>query len=343
MNKFMFSIPDIIVFIAIPIASLLIGIFVSGFVVARLKKATARFAWLNEDSFFHLLKWAIILAAFVAGFYWALDDFYGHTALFRKIRKIYVSSVIIAVTIICARISIVLAELYGKKLGSTFFSSSIFSYVIRVVIVAVGILTCLSYWGINIAPLLAALGVGGFAVALALQDTLSNLFAGINILASNKIKIGDFVKVDGGAEGIIEDISWRCISLRSPSNNVTVIPNAKIASAIVTNYHLEGKETSIPVMLGVAYGSDLEKVEKITLEVAKESMLASNGGVDDFEPKLNYSAFGDSSINFSVTLRAKAYEERAALMHDFIKRVHKRYQKEGIEIPFPIRTVIVKK
>ena len=195
---------------------------------------------------------------------------------------------------------------------------------------------------INITPFITSLGIAGLAVGLALQDTLSNFFAGLYILISKKIKPGDYISLDSGIEGYVEDITWRNTTIRQLPNNIVIVPNSKLASSIITNYYLPEKELAVLVQVGVSYNSDLEKVEKVTIEVAKEVMKEVPGGVPNFEPFIRYHTFGDFSINFTVILRAQTYVDRYLVTHEFVKRLHKRYKEEGIEIPFPIRTVYLR-
>ena len=211
--------------------------------------------------------------------------------------------------------------------------------LVRVTVIGLGALVALQSLGISITPLLTALGVGGLAVGLALQDTLANLFAGIHILASRQVRPGDFVRLESGEEGYVQDITWRYTTVRQMSNNVTIVPNAKLASAIITNYHLPEPELAVLVPVGVSYASDLSRVETVTMQVGKEVMAQVVGGVPAFEPFIRYNAFSDSSINFTVILRGREFGDQHLIRHEFIKRLHARYQAEGIEIPFPIRTV----
>lgn len=94
------------------------------------------------------------------------------------------------------------------------------------------------------------------------------------------------------------------------------------------------------VQVGVDYGSDLGHVERVTCEVAKETLHTVPGGVANFEPFIRYHTFGDSSINFTVILRAREFVDQFLLKHEFIKRLHERYEQEGLTIPFPIRTIV---
>jgi small-conductance mechanosensitive channel len=186
---------------------------------------------------------------------------------------------------------------------------------------------------------LTALGVGSLAVALALQDTLSNLFSGFYIIANKQIRTGEYIKLDSGQEGYLVDIGWRTTRIRVLANNMIIIPNAKLGSAIVTNFHMPDKEMGLVLQVGVSYSSDLEKVEKVTIEVARETLRGVSGGVESFEPFVRYNSFGDSAIQFSVILRVKEFTDQYLVTHEFIKRLHKRYNLEGIDIPFPQRTV----
>ncbi|CAD7782745.1 MAG: Small-conductance mechanosensitive channel [Candidatus Methanoperedenaceae archaeon GB50] len=181
------------------------------------------------------------------------------------------------------------------------------------------------------------------AVALALQDTLANLFAGLHIVATKKVRPGDYIKIETGEEGYVTDITWRDTTIRQLPNNIVIIPNSKLASAIVTNYYFPERELAVLVQVGVSYDSDLEKVEKVTIEVAKEVMQEVSGGVPEFNPFIRYHTFDDFSINFTVILRAKEFVDQYLVKHEFVKRLKKRYDQEGIEIPFPIRTVFLKK
>ena len=177
---------------------------------------------------------------------------------------------------------------------------------------------------------------------MALQEPLANLFAGFHILMSKQVRPGDYVRLQTGEEGYVMDISWRNTTIRQLPNNVVIVPNSKLASIIVTNYYLPQQEMSVLVQVGVGYDSDLEKVEKVTIEVAKEVMREVPGGVPEFEPFIRYHTFGDFSIDFTVILRAREFVDQYLVKHEFIKRLHRRYQQEGIEIPFPIRTIYMR-
>ena len=210
---------------------------------------------------------------------------------------------------------------------------------VRISVIGLGLLVILGNLGIAIAPLLTALGVGSLAVALALQPTLSNLFAGFHVALARRIRVGDFVELETGQQGYVTDIGWRSTQLRELSNNLVVVPNARLAEVIVRNYSLPEDEQAALVQVGVAYGSDLAEVERVTVEAAREVQCSVPGAVKEFEPFIRFHTFADSSISFTVILRVKQFVDRYLVMHEFVKRLHGRYTEAGIEIPFPQRVV----
>ncbi|MFA5105378.1 MAG: mechanosensitive ion channel family protein [Candidatus Micrarchaeia archaeon] len=195
--------------------------------------------------------------------------------------------------------------------------------------------------GVEVSPLLASLGIAGLAVALAFQDTLGNFFAGVYISLDRPIREGDYIMLEGGYEGYVQKIGWRSTQIRLLSNNIVVVPNSKLASSVITNYYSPDKALAVLVPVSVAYGSDLEKVERITNEVAEKMQQTVKGADSAFKPFIRYGSFGDSGINFNVIMRANEFTDRFLLTHEFIKALHKRFAKEKVEIPYPKRDVYV--
>ncbi len=283
-----------------------------------------------------ILLWSIIIALYLSALYIQLD-----TKTFLVLQKVLLISFVISLTVIISKIVSELIKHYISTIEKTAFS--LFISLSNIIIYLIGILIIFQSLGITITPILTTLGIGGLAVALALQDTLSNLFSGLHILASKNVKVGDYIKLDTGEEGYVVDITWRNTIIKQLSNNLTIIPNSKLSSSIITNYNLPQKELNVLIDIGVSYNSDLEKVEKVTTEVAEEIQRAIPGGVPDFKPFIRYHTFSENSINFTIYLRAKEFIDQHLLKHEFIKLLHKRYKEEGIVIPFPIRTVYLKK
>jgi small-conductance mechanosensitive channel len=221
--------------------------------------------------------------------------------------------------------------------------TSIFKNFATIVIYLLGFLIALDYLGVRIAPLLTALGVGGLAVALALQDTLSNLFSGLNILMTRKIRPGDFVHLDTGEEGTVTDITWRNTTIRALENNLVIVPNSKLGAAIVTNTHLPEKEMGLYLPLTVAYDNDLARVERVTIEVAREVLAGPDRAVPGFDPFIRFNAFTEHGVRFSVILRVREFTDQYPVKHEFFRRLHERYRQEGIKFAVPPRAVTVEK
>lgn len=317
----------------------IIGALFERIVLVKLKKLSSKTRWKADELVITSLRGMMILWFGLAGIYSALLNLPFSPPLHLIFEKILLIIIIYSVTIVVSRIAVGLVKLYSQRKEGDLPATSIFTNFTRFIVFVLGILIILNSLNISITPILTALGVGGLAVALALQDTLSNFFAGVHILASRQIKPNDYVKLDTGEEGYIADITWRNTMIRTLPNNMVIIPNSKLASAIVTNFNLPEQTIKVYIPVGVSYESDLEKVEAITAEVAKQVMSEIPGSVPELEPAVRYNAFADFSINFNVVLYAREFTNQYALRHAFIKRLHERYKKEGIEIPFPIRTV----
>jgi small-conductance mechanosensitive channel len=321
------------------LGTVLCGYILRKFVFVKLSQWAKKSSTQIDDVILSAIKGPFILWFLILGLYFAMQSSKLPEGFAQTTNKILIALAIFSITLVLAKITGALIALYSSKFGTAMPVSSLTHNISRIVIFGVGILIILNSLGISITPILATLGVGGLAVALALQDTLSNLFSGFHMSMARQINIGDYIKLDTGEEGYVVDIDWRATKIRMLPNNVVLIPNAKLSQAIVTNYCLPEKEMAVLVQVGVHYDSDLKKVEKVTCEVAKETMQQVNGGVARFAPFIRYHTFGDSSINFTVILRAKEFVDQYLVKHEFVKRLHERYAKEGITIPYPIRAI----
>jgi small-conductance mechanosensitive channel len=207
------------------------------------------------------------------------------------------------------------------------------------VVIVTGALVLLGSFGISVAPVLTTLGIGGLAVALGLQDTLANLFAGIHLTLAGNIRVGDFVRLESGEEGYVQDIRWRATCLHTLPNNLVVIPNSRLAQTVVTNYDLPGKQEAVLLQVGVAYSSDLAHVERVAIDASRRVLRSVPGGVADFEPFIRYHSFGESSIDFTVIARGQQHSDQFLVKHELVKELASAFAAEGIVIPFPIRAL----
>jgi small-conductance mechanosensitive channel len=318
--------------------TLIVGFIIRKIIFSQLARATNNKTKIGEV-IVSSIKGPFIVWFLMLGIYLALGVSKLPPNIIQLAGKILLAMGILSVTMVLVNLSSSAIKAYSYKFESVLPITSLTQNITRVVVFAIGILIILNTLGISITPIIATLGVGGLAVALALQDTLGNTFAGFYIVMSRQIRVGDYIKLDSGEEGYVVDITWRATKIRTLPNNVILIPNERLTKAITTNYYMPTKEIGVPINIGVHYNSNLKKVEAVTCEVAAEVMREVQGGVPEFQPFVRFHTFGESSINFTVILRAKEFVDQYLIKHEFIKRLHERYAKEGITIPYPIRAI----
>ena len=209
------------------------------------------------------------------------------------------------------------------------------------VIYSIALLLALAVFDIAITPLLATLGIGGIAIALAAQPTLSNYFAGTYVISEGEIHVGDFIEIEGGPSGYVEAISWRSTKVRSFFNNLIIIPNSMMAENMITNYSRPAPAINVIVNCGVSYSSDLQQVHDIAITAARELAIESEHAVTNSEPSFGFDTFGDSNIDFWVFIQATDRIGAWYLKSDLIKLIHQRFNDAGIAINYPIRHLVV--
>jgi small-conductance mechanosensitive channel len=211
---------------------------------------------------------------------------------------------------------------------------------VKVAVWIVGGLVLLGGLGISITPVLTALGVGGLAVALALQDTLSNFFAGLHLLIEKPIRVGDFVKLETGQEGYVMDIGWRTTRVRMLPNNMVILPNSKLTQSIVTNYYLPEPRMALLIPISVSYAADPDHVERVLVEEAQRAVEQVPGLLAEPAPFVRFiPGFGESSLDFTLICQVREFTDQFLAQHELRKRIFARFKQERIEIPFPQRTV----
>jgi small-conductance mechanosensitive channel len=291
------------------------AVFVTGYVVRkilfkRLSRWAEKTASSLDDVILSAVKGPSVIWILMLAIYFCVETSGLPGGIVDALGKVMLVLGVLSVTIVINHIAGKAIKIYSSNIASILPLTSLTHNFSRILVFGIGILIILNGLGISIAPILATLGVGGLAVALALQDTLSNLFSGFHIMLARQVKIGDFIKLESGEEGYVTDINWRTTKVKMLPNNVVLIPNSKLAQAIIVNYDLPDKETAVLVQVGVHYDSDLKKVEKVTCEVAQEVMRQVLGGVPGFEPFIRYHTFADFSINFTVILRVREFVDQ---------------------------------
>jgi small-conductance mechanosensitive channel len=232
---------------------------------------------------------------------------------------------------------------YGAKVTGVQSVTSLSQKLVQLVVVMIGLVWILKVvFDMNLTPLLTAFGVGGLAVALALQDTLSNLFAGFYVSISGLIRIGDYIKLGSGEEGFITDITWRCATMRTITNNLVVIPNNKLGQTIFTNYYLPEPRMLMWVTFSVGYDSDIDRVEAILLEETMTAAETLDGLLADPPPAIRFNPGpGDWALVFQVNFNVAKFADQYKVQSDLRKLLYKRLVREKISMPFPTRTVLL--
>jgi small-conductance mechanosensitive channel len=296
-----------------------------------------------DDVIINAIKNPIIIWFLLAGIYGALTFISIPSNILEYVEKGVLALIIFSITLTLANITSGLIKYYGVKLGVTLQVTGLGQFLAKAAIISIGIAILLAELGIEITPLIASLGIGALAVALALQDTLSNIFAGFYILADRPIRIGDYIMVEGAGEGYVIDIGWRSTKIRTLQNNVVVIPNKKLADSVITNYYLPDKQVAVLINIGVSCREDPERVEKILLEEALKASKEIPGMLDDPAPFVRFlPGPGEYSLNFTIICWAKEFTDQYLIRHEMYKRIFKRFREEGIEIPFPVRMVYLR-
>ena len=307
----------------------------------RIKKVVSKTKFRFDDILLESLDFPLNLLIFVSGIFVLerISPLGENSDLTKYFLMALRCATIIAIILFLDKFLRGFINLYSEKIEILKTTGGMAQGAIRIVVIGLGLLILLDSFGVSITPLLASLGIGSLAVALALQPTLENFFSGIQLIMDKPIKVGQFVKLDSGEEGYVHKIGWRSSWIRMLPNNMVVIPNKVLVNSKVLNYYYPESEMAVLVEVGVHYDSDLEHVERVTIEAGREVMKTVQGGVPDFEPFVRYHTFNDSSIDFTVVLRCKEFVDSYLIKHEFIKKLHKIYAKQGIVIPYPIRAI----
>lgn len=281
------------------------------------------------------VAWCILIALYVA-----LDQARLPQRPVTLVLKVVYGLLVLSVTAAAANVSGAgLAQALKERqlpIPPTGLSFAIF----KVIIWTLGLLVLLGSLGVSVTPILTALGVGGLAVALALQETLSNFFAGIHLLLSRPIRVGDFIKLETGQEGYVMDIGWRSTKLRMPQNNIVVVPNSKMAQSTLINYSMPDPRMVLSIPLRANYEADPDQVERVLLDEVRRATGAVPGLLGDPPPAvLLIPGFGDSSLNFTLICHIRAFEDQGGVLHELHKRILRRFRSEGIDIPLPQQTL----
>jgi small-conductance mechanosensitive channel len=215
----------------------------------------------------------------------------------------------------------------------------LFDNLAKLLIVAVAGYGLIAVWDTNPGPWIASAGIVGIAIGFAAQDTLSNFFAGIAIIADAPYRVGDYVNLADGQRGKVVNIGLRSTRILTRDDVEITIPNAVIGgNSIVNESAGPSIKHRVRTQVGVAYGSDLEVVRRVLMEIAGAEELFC----DDPEPRVRFRTFGDSGLNIELLGWIPEPEARGRALDAVNSEIYRRFAEEGVEIPYPKRDLYVK-
>lgn len=299
-----------------------------------MRRATAEHGWRALETGLSILGTVIVLWGALAGLYIGMDHLTltarEATFLDRAIGALFVFSLMW----IAARIAGAWIEAFGRRSEHKLFSISLYSTLVQGAILVIGLLTVLSSMGIAIAPLLTTLGLGGLAVALALNDTLSNLFAGVQIVAARQLRIGDYVKFEF-AEGEVVDIHWHNTTIRDFQNNLTIVPNSKINTSPFTNYSMCVSALMVPVNASLPWKGEMSELRTIAERAASEAVTEVAGKVEAENCQVYLTALNETNVQITALLPIGHIENRMRAVSGFLRRVHDGAREAVSGVPLP--------
>ena len=311
---------------------LLLGLVIRRIVFGRLKTLAKKTGSPVDDAVVDSLRGPVLLWIVILGIYAATDFSRLPPTITRWSERILVALWIVSLTLVLSRLAGRLMRLYAARTG-THAMGTLPQTLATVLVALVGIVTLLSQLGVEIRPLLTALGVGGLAVALALQDTLSNLFAGFYVSLARQIRVGDFIQMEGGQRGTVQDVGWRTTVLREPAGNLIVIPNNKVAQSIIVNFSLPQPQMVLAINIRTSYANDADQVERILQEEAKAALGQVPGLLENPAPNVLFvPGFGDNFLEFTLICHVTSHEAQGPVQHELRKRVFRRFRAEGIAV-----------
>jgi small-conductance mechanosensitive channel len=316
------------------LGGIIAGVVAYMLIVRPLRHATARHGWRALETVISIIGTVIVLWGALAGLYAGMDHLTlsvrEANLLDRAIGALFVFSLMW----IAARVAGAWIEAFGARTEHKIFSISLYSTLVQGAILVIGLLTVLSSMGIAIAPLLTTLGLGGLAVALALNDTLSNLFAGVQIVAARQLRIGDYVKFDF-AEGEVVDIHWHNTTIRDFQNNVTIVPNSKINTSPFTNYSMCVSALMIPANAMLPWKGAASVLRTIAERAASDAVTDVAGKLEAQNCQVFLTAVNETNVQITALLPIGHIENRMRAVSGFLRRLHDAAHEANMGLPTP--------
>ena len=325
--------------------SILLFIVVAKIADILINKVFRRFAKFTktdvDDRIIDVIHGPIYLTIILIGCALAVADlkaspdvlFYVNSALYSAISIIWTIAIIKLGSVITEHVIYMASDVTG--LGKDIIP--LIENVFKIIVIAGALMIILSVWKINITPLLASAGIVGVAIAIAAKDMLSNFFGGISIFMDRPYKIGDYIVLESGERGEVVTIGVRSTRIQTRDDVLIAVPNAIIANSKIINESAPIPNFRVRVHVSVAYGSDIDLVEKTLLEIASENKNI----LPEPAPRVRFREFGDSALNFELLCWAKEPALRGLTVHELNSVIYKKFNEIGITIPFPQRDLHV--
>ncbi|MBN2251368.1 MAG: mechanosensitive ion channel family protein [Candidatus Altiarchaeota archaeon] len=335
---------NLIIAALIILCSVVIARIVYFFVERYFKRLAAKTSSKADDRILELIHTPIYYVIILIGIQVAVSFLLVSGTYLGWFTKFVVLILIALVTWVAAGIADIFLKEFGAKLArkteSTLDDEAIpfLSRVVKAAIYFIGMLIILGEFGVEITPLIASLGIAGFAIGFAAKDTLSNLLAGFFILTDRPFVRGDRIQV-GQSLGEVVDIGLRTTKIQTLDHTYIIIPNEKIILNEVTNFAMPDIRLKVKLLFGVAYGTEIEKVKRIVLDIAKGCDLV----LKDPTPSIFFHEFGESSINFILIIWVTNFRDRLRATDEINTGVYDEFAKQGIEIPYPCRNLYMRK
>lgn len=315
--------------------AVILGLLARFLVIPLLARAAARNSWPYDDVVVERLRGNVLAWALLGGLYGAFEAMPWRPRSILWGERITATLLALSVT---ATLMAIVAESVDRAQARAGGGTTLIKYIINALIFIAGVGAALGFFEVSIFPALTALGVGGLAVALAFQDTLANVFAGVNLTAARQIRVGDFVSVDGKTEGFIVDIGWRMTTLRQLDDLLVFIPNKRLGEATMTNFSRPDAAMWISLAFRVALDADPARVEACVLDELIAAR-ADTPGLREDAPLLRLREIGPSALEYGAHVAIVTFTDRFALRSRLLTRVLLRLRREGLEPPLPRQVV----
>lgn len=339
--------------ILISIVALFLGVALRWITGKWLVRLASRSENQYDDILVDALRRSILYVVLLTGLNIALRELPRAKIIMPYARPFLTASFIVLLAYILTKVLKMLVRIRAEHEHSRVAAVSLTRRAIEIVVYTIALVMVLRSFGVDIAPIITALGVGGLAVALALQDTLSNLFAGVYITLANQIRIGDYIRMSDGFEGYVRDIGWRNTTIEMLELNSVLIPNNKLSQAIVINYNLPTETQYLLLTFGVHHQTDPQLVEDVLLKMvhdfgytsSEEAFNAENspdkirGLLRHPEPLVRFREFGEFTLNFRFFVAVSHFDMQFETRSNVMKQVYYTFKKAGIVVPMPVRAL----